>query len=167
MAELSGLGRGVSGAGAAVQGGFKSAGDAVDGAPLVGDDLGGALRDAGAGTGGNVVAAGRKGEESANDLADLLGWLTFLVPAVLLLSRFGPARVAQVRGLTAAERVLRGGSLEHRDLLARRAAFGLPYGVLLRHTSDPLGDLKEGRHDALVAAALEDAGLRDRGPTSR
>ena len=47
-------------------------------------------------------------------------------------------------------------------LLAQRAAFGLPYATLLRHTSDPLGDLKAGRLDGLIAAVLEDAGLRAR-----
>ena len=51
-------------------------------------------------------------------------------------------------------------SPERQALLARRAAFGLPYCVLLRHTRDPLGDLAAERYDGLVAAALEDAGLR-------
>ena len=41
-----------------------------------------------------------------------------------------------------------------------RAAFALPYGELLRFTRDPLGDLEAGRYDALVDAALDDAGLR-------
>jgi hypothetical protein len=44
-----------------------------------------------------------------------------------------------------------------------RAAFSLPYGQLLQYTRDPLGDLEDGRYDALVAAALEDAGLRPEG----
>ena len=47
-----------------------------------------------------------------------------------------------------------------------RAAFGLPYDQLLRYTRDPLGDLAEGRHDALVAAALADVGLVDRHASS-
>jgi hypothetical protein len=159
VAELSGLGRGVRDAGAAVQGGFRSAGDAVGGAPVVGGQLRDALRDAGSGTGGSAVDAGRAGERSAYRLANLLGWLTFLLPTVLLLSRVLPPRVAQARRLTAAQRVLLGGD---ERLLARRAAFGLPYATLLRHTRDPLGDLQAGRHDALVAAVLEDAGLLTR-----
>jgi hypothetical protein len=69
--------------------------------------------------------------------------------------------VRQVRRLTDAARVLElPEDDEHRRLLASRAAFGLPYGTLLRHTDDPLGDLRAGRHDALVAAAFEDAGLK-------
>jgi hypothetical protein len=41
-----------------------------------------------------------------------------------------------------------------------RAAFSLPYGQLLEYTRDPLGDLAAERYDPLVAAALDDAGLR-------
>jgi hypothetical protein len=106
------------------------------------------------------VEAGRAGEQGAIDLANLLGWLTFLLPGALLVSRVLPVRVKQVRKLTDAARVLRlPEDADHRRLLASRAAFGLPYGTLLRHTDDPLGDLQAGRHDALVAAAFEDAGL--------
>jgi hypothetical protein len=53
-------------------------------------------------------------------------------------------------------------TLERRRLLAMRAAFSLPYGQLLAYTRDPLGDLASERYDGLVAAALEDAGLRPR-----
>jgi hypothetical protein len=49
---------------------------------------------------------------------------------------------------------------ERRRLLAMRAAFGLSYGALLAYTRDPLGDLADGRYDPLVAAALDDAGIR-------
>jgi len=55
--------------------------------------------------------------------------------------------------------VLRGADAR---VVAMRAAFSLPYGQLLEHTRDPLGDLAAERYDALVAAALEDAGLRSR-----
>jgi hypothetical protein len=158
---LAVLGRGVQDAGASVQGGFDAAAETVAGAPVVGGELGDALRDAGRATGGEAAELGRDGEESVHDAADLLGWVTFLVPAVLLLSRVLPERVAQVRALTAADRVLRGGDDPvRRALLAERAAFGLPYATLLRHTRDPIGDLADGRFDALVAAVREDAGLR-------
>ena len=60
-----------------------------------------------------------------------------------------------------------GDDAERRRLLATRAAFHLPFGTLLRHTRDPLGDLAAGRHDALVAAELEDAGLLDRSAPRR
>ena len=41
-----------------------------------------------------------------------------------------------------------------------RAAFSLPYSQLLRYTADPMGDLASGRYEALLAAVLDDAGLR-------
>jgi hypothetical protein len=71
-----------------------------------------------------------------------------------------PPRVRQVRRLNAAAQAIGELSSERRRLLAMRAAFGLPYGELLRFTKDPLGDLEAGRYDALVAAELEQAGLR-------
>jgi hypothetical protein len=159
--ELAVLGEGVRDAGGSIQGGFDAAADAVDDAPLVGDEVADGLREAGEGSGGNVAELGERGENRVHRLADLLGLLTFLVPASLLLFRVIPQRVAQVRRLTAAHRVLaEPQSPERRRLVAMRAAFSLPYGQLLAHTRDPLGDLAAERYEPLVAAALEDAGLR-------
>lgn len=159
--RLAVLGEGVGSAGESIQTGFDTAADAVDGTPLVGDELGDGLREAGEGSGGNVADLGREGEEGAHRLADLLGLLTFLLPGGLLLLRVVPDRIGQVRRLTAASRVLaEPDSPDRRRLVAMRAAFSLPYGQLLEHTRDPLGDLAGERFDPLVAAALEDAGLR-------
>jgi hypothetical protein len=159
--KLAVLGEGVKSAGTAVTGGFDSAAEAVDGAPLVGDDLGDALRGAGEGSGGEVADLGRGGAGAAHDLADLLGLVFFLLPSALLLLWALPPRVRQMRRLNAAARVLRDpGEPERRELLAARAAFGLPYGTLLQYTKDPIGDLQAGRLDALVRAELEQAGLR-------
>jgi hypothetical protein len=41
-----------------------------------------------------------------------------------------------------------------------RAAFALPFETLLRHTPDPVGDLAAERYDGLIAAVLDDSGLR-------
>ncbi|HEX2110098.1 MAG TPA: hypothetical protein VHF67_00965 [Gaiellaceae bacterium] len=160
--ELAVLGEGVEGAGAAVERGFGSAAEAVDGAPVIGDDLAGALRDAGEGTGGEAVEIGRESQEQVRDTADLAGLVTFLVPAALLLFQAVPARMALVRRLTAADRALAVDDPERRRLVAMRAAFSLPYDELLRYTRDPFGDLAEGRYDALVTAALTEAGLGGR-----
>jgi hypothetical protein len=159
--SLTILGRGVHDAGSAVQDGFNSAADKVDGVPLVGDSIAGGLRDAGGATGGNVAAAGSQGEERVHRLAILLGAITFLLPAAVLLSRMVPQRVQQIRTLNDAERVLAtGGDPERRRLVAMRAAFALPYATLLAHTTDPLGDLAAGRLEPLLDAIAEDAGLR-------
>ena len=158
---LAVLGEGVHGAGSSIQGGFDSAADAVDSTPLVGGDLARGLRDAGEGSGGNVAELGIQGEEKAHRLADLLGLVTFGLPALFLLGNALPARVDQIRRLTAASKVLgEPKSSERRRLVAMRAAFSLPYGELLRFTRDPLGDLEAERYDALVTAAFEDVGLR-------
>lgn len=159
--QLAVLGEGVQATGGAVQGGFDSAADAVDGTPVVGDDIADGLRGAGEGSGGEVAELGREGEESVHQLANILGLVTFALPALLLLSQWLPGRTAQIRKLREASVVLGDGATpERRRLLAMRAAFSLPYGQLLRYTRDPLGDLEDGRYDALVTAALEDAGLK-------
>jgi hypothetical protein len=159
--RLAVLGEGVQASGGVIEDGFDSAADAVDGTPVVGDELADGLRSAGEGSGGEVVELGEQGEEGAHDLALVLGFVTFGLPALLVLVVWLPGRIGQVRQLHAASQVLgdQEGS-ERRRLLAMRAAFSLPYGQLLAYTPDPIGDLEDGRYDALVAAALEDAGLR-------
>lgn len=109
------------------------------------------------GAGDPVEDLGRSGEERVHDVANLLGLLFFGLPATMLLARYVPRRLEQVRTLTAAARVLVGGDPR---LVAMRAAFSLPYGTLLAYTEDPLGDLRAERYDALLAAAFEEAGLR-------
>lgn len=179
VAELAGLGRGLQDSGraisqtahdatGAVRSGFGGAAGAVQGVPLVGGQLAGALRGAGDSSTAPVqraadaqaqrlVDAGREGEHKAYALANLLGWLTFLVPGLLLLSRFLPGRIDAVRRWTAAGRVLVHAPEEE---LARRAAYGLPLAALARHTRDPFGDLAAGRHGALLAALEAEAGVQ-------
>ena len=158
--DLAVLGTGVRESGEVVKNGFEAAGDAVEGVPVVGGEVGDALRDAGQGTGGEVAEAGREGEERVRDLADLLGWLFFGVPAAILLATTLPTRIRQMRELNASERLLDTSSEERRRLVAMRAAFSLPATELARHTKDPIGDLAAGRYDPLIAAAYDQAGLR-------
>jgi len=158
------LGSGVTTAGTSVQSGFESVAGVVGGIPVVGDKLAGALQGAGAGTGGELADLGRQGVERIHDLAIILGLFVFCLPAFVVLLAALPRRIRQVRRLTAASVVLANPQDEdRRRLLAMRAGFGLPYGVLLKYTRDPLGDLAGGRYDALVAAALDDAGIVPRG----
>ena len=91
----------------------------------------------------------------------MLGALFFLLPAAAVLSRYLPGRIADVKRRTAAARAIGPALTPQREQeLARRAAYGLPYERLARFTRDPLADLESGRYDGLVAAALDDAGLR-------
>ena len=160
--NLAVLGTGVRDTGEGIEDGFRAAGDAVSGLPVVGDEAGDALRDAGAGTGGEVREAGQDGEERVHQLADLLGLVTFALPAALLLMTVLPGRIRTVRGLNAARRVLADpwASEERQRLIAMRAALSLPDTLLVRHTDDPLGDLEAGRYEPLIQAAHEHAGLR-------
>ena len=159
--DIAVLGTGVKDAGGAVIEGFGSAGDAVSGAPLIGDELGDALRDAGEATGGPVEEAGSEGEEAVHDLALLLGLLVFGLPTAVYLWQAAPRRLRQIRTLNAASRALRGElTPARRQALAMRAAFGLPFGRLLRHTPDPIGDLVKDRYEPLIEALYEDAELR-------
>src|SRR5215204_305481 len=162
--ELAVLGTGVRDTGDAVQNGFGAAADAVSDLPVVGGEVGDALRDAGEGTGGEVADAGRAGEERVHDLANLLGLLFFAIPASILLLTTLPGRIRQFRELNAAHSLLADPtSEERRRLIAMRAAFSLPARDLIRHTKDPIGDLATERYDALITAAFEAEGLTPRG----
>jgi len=113
--------------------------------------------------GGPVEDLGEQGENGVHRLANLLGVLVFAFPAAAVAWHYLPARIAEIRRLSAASQVLdRGLDDERRRVLAMRAAFALPYAQLLRYTADPLGDLAAGRYDALVAAVLDDVGLQPR-----
>jgi hypothetical protein len=178
IAGLAGLGTGMQDAGRSlsttagrlaggVRGGFGSAADAAGAAPVVGGDMADALRKAGSDAAapiqGNanlqarrLVSAGADVRRQALSTANLLGWLIFLVPTGFLLAWYVPGRIRQVRRLAGAARVLDGAPAAE---LARRAAYGLPYGVLVRRTEDPLGDLASGHHAALLEALRDDAGV--------
>jgi hypothetical protein len=153
--------QGVQETGSAVQSGFQDAADAVGHVPIIGGDLSDAFENAGEDSGGRVESLGKEGVDSTHQLADLLGLLVFGLPALLILAWYLPPRLALVRRLTAASQVLDDQvSPERRRLIAMRAAFALPYETLLRYTSDPLGDLSAERYEGLIAAVLEDSGLR-------
>ena len=161
--RLAVLGEGVQDAGAATRGAFESAADRVEDVPVVGDDVADGLRGAGDETGGEVAELGARGERAAHRLADVLGLVVFGLPALLVLWLWLPNRIRQVRRLTEATRVLAAPDAhDRRRLIAMRAAFALPYGQLLAHTRDPLGDLAAERYEPLVAAAFEAEGLRRR-----
>ena len=157
--KLAVLGTGVHDSGQVVQDGFDRAADAVDGVPVVGGDLGDALHSAGEGTGGDVARAGSDGEQRVHDLANLLGFLMFAVPASILLVLTVPGRIRQVRELNATDRLLDVSTEDRRRLVAMRAAFSLPATELARHTRDPIGDLAAGHYDPLIDAAYDEAGL--------
>jgi hypothetical protein len=150
----------VGGAGSSVQNGFGAAADALSGTPVIGDDIAGALQSAGTASGGNVIELAVTGDTAIHRLALLLGLLTFLIPATILLLLYLPMRVGQIRRLRSSRLLYRDEhNPERRRLLAMRAAMSLPADHLLKYSQDPIGDLVRGDHDALVASLLADAGL--------
>lgn len=160
--RLAVLGEGVERAGTTVQDAFDEAAATVGGLPLVGDTVAEGLTGAGEGTGGNVAELGQDGQDQVHRVANVTGLVVFAVPAGLVLLVAVPGRVREVRALNAAARVLVGvDDPDRRRLIAMRAAFDLPYAVLLRYSDDPFGDLAAGRYDGLVAAAREDSGLAE------
>ena len=155
------LARGVEEAGAGAEASLEAAAERVGAIPVVGDALADALREAGGGTGGETAALARAGRQDIEHAANIIGWALLLIPTTLLLIGYLPNRWAQVKGLTAAHRVLGDGRGRetHPRIIAMRAAFGLPYSTLTRYTDDPFGDLEAGRYQALIEAAHEEAGL--------
>jgi hypothetical protein len=182
IAELAAVGRGIQDSGraisssarqttSAVEGAFDDAANRVGGLPLVGGDLAGALREAPRGAtrplretadvqAARLVALGREQERRTYQLATLVGWLTFGIPALLLLALTVPPRIRGIVRRTRAQRMF---DRAPRDVLAARAAYNLPYGQLARYTRDPFTELAEGRHAALLAALADDAGVKLRG----
>jgi Flp pilus assembly pilin Flp len=159
--DLATLGRGVEQAGNSVEGGFEDAGGTVADVPIVGGALDDAFTEVGEQTGGTTAALGEAGESAVEDTANLLGWVTFGLPTLVVLLWAVPRRVTRSRRLSASARVLGDlQSAERRRLLAMRAAFGLPYETLLSYSPDPIGALADGDHEPLVRALFEDAGLR-------
>ncbi len=159
--QLAQIGEGVEEAGGSIRSAFDTAADGVDGLPLVGGDLAGILRNAGESTAGRAIDAGREGQEGVHDLAALLGWVTFAVPALLVAARpTSPA--ASPRSATSPPPPARS-----RPRSPATSAWWpsappspLPYADLLRHSGDPFGDLARGHYAPLVAAALEHGGMR-------
>lgn len=160
VTDLNSISRGVQEAGTSVQAGFANVATAVAAVPIVGGQLRDGIQQAGGATGGNVVAAGRAGEQAVNDTARILGWVTFLLPTLTLLVVILPRRIRQVRRMTGAQRVLAPViGPERRRLLAMRAALGMEWADLEPYAPDPIADLQAGRLDGLVEALYADAGL--------
>ncbi len=154
------LATGVSSAGESVQTGFGAVAGAVESVPVIGDNLASALQSSGEATGGNVADLGAQGAEAIHRTALLIGLLTFLIPAILLVGLTLPDRVRGIRQMGLAGQFLKGERSPERDrILAMRAVFNLDVDHLLEYSADPVGDLIAGRHDHLIEALFADAGL--------
>jgi hypothetical protein len=137
---------------------LREAGDKVSGLPVVGDDVKKPFDGAG-GAADNLAAAGRSQVEAVHTLAFWLGLAVALIPVLIALAVYLPARVRFVRRATAGRRFL--DSTADLDLFALRAMTSQPLHVLARVSDDPAGAWRE--RDPQVVHALATLELRDCG----
>lgn len=153
---LGAPGRDLAAAGDRLRGGFRSAGDAVDGTPLVGGALEAPFREL-ADAAGTIAGLGAAQEAAAGTLADWAGALVLLVPVLTVGLVWGVVRVRGARRGGEARMLRETG--EH-DLLALRALARRPLRQLLAVTATPAADWRAGRVEELAAVELRAQGLR-------
>lgn len=168
LAQLAGAGRIMRDGGTNLNAAGQQLADSLEGIPLVGER-------AASGVSGAFGAAARPLVQFGTDLERLLivmaALLTALLVAVALtpwLTRYLPWRIARLRRLRAAHRVLRRAPVgvekaEIDRFLASRALHRMEYDELLDYSADPLGDWISGRYDGLARAELASVGLRPGG----
>ena len=149
-------GRDLADAGGRLRGGFRAAGDAVGGTPLVGGALEAPFREL-ADAAGSISGLGTAQAQAAGTLADWTGALVLLVPLLTVGTAWAVVRVRGARRAAAA-RVLRDAG-DH-DLLALRALAHRPLHELRAVTSTPGADWRAGRVEDLAALELRARGLR-------
>lgn len=138
--------------------GLRDAGSALDGVPLVGDEVSRPFERA-AGGADELAAAGRAEVTAVERLADWLGAAVALVPILVVLAVHLPRRARFVREATAGARFVDTG--EDLDLFALRALANQPLTALARIDGDPAGAWR--RRDPEVVRRLADLELRTAG----
>jgi hypothetical protein len=146
--------------GAAVRDTGKALG-VVGGLPLVGGQIGDFAHRIES-IGAEVEASGQDSRSSIRRTAVVAGLGVGILPAVLVLLLYLPARVGWKRYVGAIAAALPGaaGDPAFEQYLARRAIDALPWDSLRAITPDPWGDVGRGECRALADAELERVGLR-------
>jgi hypothetical protein len=150
----------IASAGTGLADRFRDAGRAVDGAPLIGEDLERPFTGAGDAA-DELAAAGLRQVEAVGQLADWLAVSVAAIPVLLACAVYLPVRWRFVRRATAAQRSIDGG--EDLDLFALRALVRQPLHRLARLSDDPAGGWRRRDPElvrALALLELRDAGLR-------
>jgi hypothetical protein len=136
------------------------AGRSVSDVPLVGEQLSEPFERAGS-AGTTIEQAGSDLVDAVTGLALLLGWVTALVPIVLVVFVWSLLRGRFVRRATAAQRFI--DSAADLDLFALRAMATQPMHRLAGISDDPTGAWRArdpGVIAALAQLELQDCGLR-------
>ena len=158
--RLAAPGYTLQGAGSGFRDQMARAGQSVSDVPLVGDSLAEPFQRAGnAGT--SIEQAGKDLVSAVDSLALLLGWVTALVPIVLVVFVWAVLRGRFIRRATAAQRFI--DEAADLDLFALRAMARQPMSRLARVCDDPDGAWRRSDTEmirALAVLELRDSGLR-------
>jgi hypothetical protein len=157
---LAGPGRRLQSAGSGFRDQMTQAGDSVSGLPLVGDRVAAPFRQV-SGAGTTIEQAGTDLVDAVSDLANILGWVTALVPIVIVLMVWALLRGRFVRRATAAQRFI--DNAADLDLFALRAMARQPMRKLASVSDDPTGAWRRGDEATIRSLALlelRDSGLR-------
>lgn len=141
---------------------LRDAGRSVGSVPLVGDDVQRPFNGAGSAADG-LAGAGRSQVEAVGNLAHWLGLAVALIPILMVLAFYLPARIRFIRRATAGQRFV--DAEADLDLFALRAMTNQPLHVLARISDDPAGAWRRGDTvviDQLATLELRAVGLRPR-----
>ena len=156
---LAAPGRKVEAAGGGLAAQLRDAGSAVDGIPLVGDEVRAPFDGAGRAA-DQIAAAGASQVAAVQHLAFWLGIAVATIPILAVLVFYVPRRWRFVREATAGQRFI--DSSADLELFALRAMAHQPMHRLARVSDDPVRAWRDGRSDVVRALAmleLADAGL--------
>ena len=158
--ELAAPGRQLQNAGSGFRDQMTSAGDSVRDLPLVGDKIAAPFREV-SGAGTTIEQAGTDLVDAVTKLANILGWVTALVPIIIVGLVWLVLRGRFVRRASAAQRFI--DNAADLDLFALRAMAGQPMRKLAAISSDPTGAWRRGDEATIRSLALlelKDTGLR-------
>jgi hypothetical protein len=164
LAGFAQAGRTIRDGGEAMVRSGHDLGESLAGLPLVGPGIRDIVRDAFGGAGRPLSDFGTELAQFILVIAAVLALLLALVTIGPWLNRYLPWRLARLRRVRAAHRVIRSAPEVGEDhverVLAMRAVTRLDYSTLLEFTPDPFGDWATGRLDRLARAELASVGLR-------
>jgi hypothetical protein len=155
---LAAPGRQLQDAGSGFRHQMTTAGNSVRDVPLVGDRIATPFQQA-SGAGTTIEQAGTSLVDAVTQLATLLGWVTALVPILLVALVWLFLRGRFVRRATAAQRFI--DSAADLDLFALRAMATQPMRKLAGISDDPTGAWRRGDEVTIRSLALLE--LRDSG----
>ena len=158
--ELAGPGEPITESATGIADSMTEAGGVLGGLPLVGDEAQ-APFDKASGAADELAEAGRAEVRAVESLANGLGLAVALIPILVVVAFYLPARIRFVRRATAGARLVDAG--EDLDLFALRALTHQPLHVLARITDDPAGAWRRGDRqvtDRLAELELRANGLR-------